>query len=96
MCITSTLGNQIISSVSHLMEVIELYPSHSSTDSGGNGLTGITNKVRNREDLRGLLLILLVTDLKMPESANYNIIYHARSCVEYGNMDISNHTCMYM
>lgn len=88
MCITSTLGNQIISSVSNLMEVIELYPSHCSTDTGGDGLASITNKVRNREDLRGFLLIILVTDLKMPESANYNVMYHARSCVECGNMDI--------
>ena len=90
------LGIRHSPSVADLMEVIKLHPSHSSTDTGGNGLAGITNKVWNREDLGGFLLILLVTNLKMPESANYNVMYHARSCVECGNMDISNHTCMYM
>ena len=37
--------------VSHLVEVIKLHSSDCSTDTRGDGFAGITNKVRDREDL---------------------------------------------
>ena len=61
----------------NLVEVIKLHTSHCSTDTRGDGLASISNKVGDGEDLRGLLLIVLVTNLKVPTSVKL-----IKSCAE--------------
>ena len=49
----------------YLVKVIKLDLSHSSANAGSDGLAGISDKVRHREQL-GRSYFTLVTCLKMP------------------------------
>lgn len=50
---------------SYLVEVVKLHLCHSTSDSGRNGFTSITNKVWHTEDL-GSNFICLLLNFKMP------------------------------
>lgn len=50
----------------YLVEVIKLDSCHSSSNARCDGFAGVTNKVRDREDLGGFLLIVLISHLKVP------------------------------
>ena len=48
------------------MEVVKLDSSNSSSDSGGNGLASVSNKVWNGEYLGRLFLVVLIWYFKVP------------------------------
>jgi len=48
-----------------LVEVVEANGRNGATDAGGNGLASIAYKVRHREELAGVFLVLLV-DTELP------------------------------
>lgn len=50
----------------HLVEVVKRHPSYGSSNSGGNGLAGIPNKVWYGKYLGGILLIIFVLYFKVP------------------------------
>ena len=62
------------------MEVIKLNTCYSPTDTGGNGLAGITNKVWNRKDLRRFLIVVLGR-LKVPVRGKDMYMYVMYVCV---------------
>ena len=57
---------RLLSIKPHLVEIVKLNLSDSSSDARGNGLTSISYKVRNTEDLSRIDHIFLVLDFKVP------------------------------
>lgn len=72
--LVSTMQTQILHasdksnslSLIYLVEIIKLYWSHSSSDPGGNGFTGVAHKVRHWEESCCLGGVWLVLYLKVP------------------------------
>lgn len=50
----------------HLVEVVKCHPGYGSSNSRGNGLAGIPNKVWYGKYLGGILLVIFVLHFKVP------------------------------
>ena len=64
-------GNEMLTRT-YLVEVIELNASNGTTDTRGDGLAGVADKVRHRKEL-GSLLLAVTVDLKMPVVAELKL-----------------------
>lgn len=63
----SDKSSLISRSLTHLVEVIKLHGSHSSSDPRGDGFTGVAHKIRHWEESCRLCGVWMVLYLKVPD-----------------------------